>query len=375
LAERHDVTVVTARYRGARRRVEEGVTYRPMGLPFGYHASVISYHLAMPFMLLVARPDLVVEDFAAPMSSTLAPLWTNQPTIALVQWLFAAETSERYGVPFYLFERWGVRLHQHFVAVSRYMADELRAANPSGVVDLVYAGVDAPSPVADRSSDGGMRIVYLGRLQKQAKGLDLLVKAFTRLSDLPDAELTIAGDGPYAEELRALIARLGVAERARLIGRVEDDAKERLLEEAAVVAIPSRFESFGLVAAEALARGVPVVGFALPSLQEIVTPECGILVPCFDVERLREALHALLRDPDRRREMGAAGRRRAARFRWSVAAEKQERSYRAAVAGHERRSVLKKLRRIRSLPPSSPRSCEVADATDRADAILNGPTS
>ena len=87
-----------------------------------------------------------------------------------------------------------------------------------------------------------------------------------------------------------------------------------------LVVIPSRFESFGLIAAEALARGIPVVGFALPALEEIVTPECGILVPCFDTERLSDALRALLCDPNRRREMGTAARRRGAAFDWSVAA-------------------------------------------------------
>ena len=137
------------------------------------------------------------------MSSMLVPLWTKQPTIAVVQWLFATETSERYGVPFFLFERWGVRLHERFVAASLDMADEVLEANPSSVVDLVYAGVDTPPPGPDGSGDGRLKIVYLGRLQKQAKGLDLLVRAFARLSDLPDSELIIAGDGPYAGELRA----------------------------------------------------------------------------------------------------------------------------------------------------------------------------
>ena len=363
------MTVVTARYPGAKRRVEDGVTYRPLGLALGYHASVISYHLATPLMLLFARPDLVVEDFAAPMSSILVPLWTKQPTIAVVQWLFATETSERYGVPFYLFERWGVRLHERFVAVSLYMADELLEANPSSVVDLVYAGVDAPPPGPDGSGDGRLKIVYLGRLQKQAKGLELLVKAFARLSDLSDTELTIAGDGPYAGELRALVASSGVAERTRLVGRVEGNAKEKLLGEAALVVIPSRFESFGLIAAEALARGIPVVGFALPALEEIVTPECGILVPCFDTDRLSDALRALLCDPNRRRKMGTAARRRAASFDWSVAAAEQERSYRAAVAGYERRSLARKLRRMHSIRPASARSCRVTTATDRSDGF------
>ncbi|MGH9094568.1 MAG: glycosyltransferase family 4 protein [Acidimicrobiales bacterium] len=332
LAANHRVTVVTTRFPGARRRTEDGVTYRPLGLPLGYYGSILTYHLCTPFLLLWRRPDLVVEDFAAPSSSTLVPLWTPQPTIAVVQWLFAAETSRRYRVPFYLAEGWGVRLHRNFVAVSAYMAEEIRALNPGACVDVVYAGVD---PV--RRGGGGPKvrtagIVYLGRLQAHAKGLDLLLSAFARLSeDVPDVRLTLAGDGPYRAQLEALAVSLGVAGRVSFPGRVEGDAKWELLQRAAVVAVPSRFESFGLVALEALAAGTPVVGFDLPALREIVTAECGLLVTPFDVGRFAEALADVLSDPARVEAMGVVARARADLYSWDTAAAAQEKAYLAAV--------------------------------------------
>ncbi len=342
LVDRHEVTVVTTRYPGARRRVEDGVAYRPLGLPIGYFGSIITYHLATPILVRMSRPDLVVEDFAAPMSSVLVPLWTARPTVAVVQWLFAGETSLRYRVPFHLVERWGVRLHHHFVVASQYMGDEVRELNPRATVDVVYAGVERtrrpPPPPASRR-DGG--IVYLGRLQTHAKGLDLLLGAVALLDDGDGGpRLTVAGDGPYRRDLEARALALGIGGRVRFPGRVEGDAKWDLLRRAAVLVVPSRFESFGLVVLEAFASGTPVVAFDLPSLRELVLPDCGILVPAFDVAAFAAAIDRVLADPELAAGMGRAGLDRVTRFSWDDAAIAQEKAYLAAAAvdGGRRRS-------------------------------------
>lgn len=362
LAAHHRITVVTTRYPGARRRVEDGVTYRPLGLPLGYHGSIISYHLGTPLLVMLARPDLVVEDFSAPMSSMLVPLWTSQPTIAVVQWLFAAETSRRYRVPFYLAEEWGLRVHRHFVAVSEYMAERIRAVHPGARIHVVYPGVAPDQPgvagVGDQvpaahSPASEATVVYLGRLQALAKGLDLLLSAMSKLAeDVPAARLIVAGDGPDRAEVESLARSLAVADRVSFAGRVDGEAKWELLRSASVVVVPSRYESFGLVVLEALAVGTPVVGFQLPPLKEIVTPECGTLVAPFDVDALAEALRATLSDPGRRAQMGAVGLSRARRFNWDDAATAQEKAYLAAVddGGGRRRARGRFGRALRAAP-------------------------
>lgn len=343
LAAHHRITVVTTRYPGARRRVEDEVTYRPLGLPLGYFGSIISYHLGTPFLVMLTRPDLVVEDFSAPMSSMLVPLWTSQPTVAVVQWLFAAETSRRYRVPFYLAEGWGLRLHRHFIAVSEFMADRIRAVHPGARIHVVYPGVEAGAPALAGNGDHApitdspasrATILYLGRLQAWDKGLDLLLGALSRLvADLPDARLVIAGDGPDRDEVESLARSLGLTDRVTFVGRVAGEAKWELLRRASVVAVPSRYESFGLVVLEALASGTPVVGFELPPLKEIVTSDCGILVPPFDVAGLADALGTTLSDPRRRAQMSAMARLRAQLFSWDEAARAHEQAYLAAVDG------------------------------------------
>lgn len=330
----HRVTVLTTRYRGARPRIEDGVRYRPVGIAAGYYGSIVSYHLSLPFIVAASHPDLVVEDFAAPMSSILTPLWTRRPTIAVVQWLFATVTSARYRLPFFLVESLGVRLHRRFVAASSYMAEEITTRNPHARVDVVYAGVEKPASLADDApaSRNGSNLLFLGRLESGPKGLDLLLAAFADLVERnTDAHLTIAGDGPGRTDLEALAFSLGVSERVAFVGRVEGDAKWRLLGRSTILVIPSRYESFGLVALEALAAGTPIVAFDIPSMREILTDGSGELVPTFEAPALTDALAELLDDPDRRAAMVEAGRARVKAFDWDQTAADQEAAYLAAV--------------------------------------------
>jgi glycogen(starch) synthase len=340
LATRHDIMVVTARYPGARQRVEDGVVYRPLGLNLGHLGSMATYHLAIPFFLLSRRVDLVVEDFAAPVSSVLVPLWTRSPTVAVVQWLAARETSKRYHLPFYWFEERGMRMHGRFVAVSEAIAGRLRTANPTADIRVVYSGVDYPALVpgsARRQDTGppsrGPDLLYLGRLELQPKGLDLLVEVVERLSDIPDLKVVIAGDGPHGADLAALIQSKGLSDRIELVGRIEGQAKWRLLTAARVLVLPSRYESFGLVVAEAGAAGTPVVGWDLPPFEEILEPGGGRLVPPFDVPAFAQAVRDTLSegaDDAVRARLQVAARRLQDRFGWNRAAAEQEQAYLAA---------------------------------------------
>jgi D-inositol-3-phosphate glycosyltransferase len=108
---------------------------------------------------------------------------------------------------------------------------------------------------------------------------------------------------------------------------------EDLLAGAAVVAVPSRREGFGLVAAEAMAHGKPVVASAVGGLLDLVVDgETGLLVPPGDVPALRAALDRLLSDPTLRRGLGSAGRERAVRLlAWETVLDATVAGYRDAL--------------------------------------------
>jgi glycosyltransferase involved in cell wall biosynthesis len=144
--------------------------------------------------------------------------------------------------------------------------------------------------------------------------------------------LVLAGDGPDRRTVEAELARAGLSDRVVLLGRVDGADKLRLLASARVVAMPSRYETFGIVAAEALACGTPVVAFEIPSLREVVIPGTGVLVPAFDVPAFAEALAELANAPERVEQLGRSGRERAREYDWDDVAERQEAVYLRAVA-------------------------------------------
>ncbi|HEV3047145.1 MAG TPA: glycosyltransferase [Solirubrobacteraceae bacterium] len=149
------------------------------------------------------------------------------------------------------------------------------------------------------------RVLFAGRVEP-AKGVDVLLRAAGRL----DCELVICGEGRQLPAMRALAERLGLRGRVRFAGWLEPAQLALELAAATVVAVPSLWpEPFGLVGIEALALGRPVVASATGGIGDWLTDDVGVGVRPGDADELAAALRALLEDPDRGREMGAAGRR------------------------------------------------------------------
>jgi glycosyltransferase involved in cell wall biosynthesis len=153
------------------------------------------------------------------------------------------------------------------------------------------------------------RLGFLGRLVPERGALALGAAVAELAARGIAVELTIGGDGPE----RAAIARAAAGAPVTLLGTVDRD---RLLAEVDVLAIPSRWhEPFGLVAAEAAARGVPVVASRRGGLPEIV--DDGVTGWLYDPDRpgaLRHALAAAIGDRGRLAAIGAAARARSTRF-------------------------------------------------------------
>lgn len=342
-ARGHEVEVVTARFRGARPRREDGVVYRQVGVGLEYFTSLLAYQALLPGVVLAARgrarrPDLLVEEFAPPWSSLGVNRWTSIPTVGSVQGYFATEKARQYHLPRALLEgvqRWGARGHSHLIAGSTELAGRLRADAPRTSVSVIPLGVaheeiaEALQPAPARVA---RRIVYLGRLETAQKGLDLLLEACDGLLEEEDADLILAGDGRDEAPLRAQASRSRAAQRIRFCGRVSGREKWRLLASGQLSVLPSRYETFGLSALEALACGTPVVAFDIESLRETVGRGTGALVAPFDADALRETLRRLLRSPETCAAMGSVGRRHASQFSWENVASAQEDVY-VSVAG------------------------------------------
>jgi len=139
-----------------------------------------------------------------------------------------------------------------------------------------------------------------------------LVQAFARAAHERNATLVLTGgEGGAEHDVSEAIASSGVVERIRRTGPVPRADVVGMVDLAAVVAVPSRYEGFGIPVLEAMARGVAVVASDATALPEVVG-EGGVIVAAGDVDAWADVLGELLDDPARRAELGEAGRRRAA---------------------------------------------------------------
>jgi glycosyltransferase involved in cell wall biosynthesis len=218
---------------------------------------------------------------------------------------------------------------------------------PADRMEIVPYGVDtarfkpAPEERAALRARFGMAageplVAAAGRLVRK-KGFEYLIDAMAAVAP---AHLAIAGDGDLAGELRERALRAGVAHRVHFIGNVPQDEVGRWFGAADVVAIPSVRDDSGNVdglpntALEALASGTAVVATAAGGLGSVIVDDrTGALVPERDAAALARAIAALLRDPERRARLGAAGRDAVSgRYGWPAAAERFESAYDRALA-------------------------------------------
>jgi glycosyltransferase involved in cell wall biosynthesis len=268
--------------------------------------------LALPLMLggfarrarrAAAGADLVHAHW---LPSGAVAMTTRKPFVVQV-WGTDIELARR--VP--AVARRVLRRARVVIAPSTALADEARRLGAEDV-RVIPSGVDLPAVVSKEADPP--EVLYAGRLSPE-KGVRELVAAAVGVP------LVVAGDGPLRDEVPGAM------------GFVPHDELERLFERAAVVACPSHREGFGVVCAEAMAFGRPVVAGDVGGLRDLVVhEETGLLVPPGDVEALRTALHRLLADPDLRRRFGEAGRARIAdHFTWQQFGDEMLRAYEDAL--------------------------------------------
>lgn len=169
-----------------------------------------------------------------------------------------------------------------------------------------------------RPSRADVRLLTVGRIDLEQKGLGTLIEAMALLSRETRFQAEIVGDdwGGYAPML-ALARRLGVAGQVHFRLSLPRTEVLRALRDADVFVLPSEFESFPRVVLEAMASGLPVVASRVGGVAEMVEPSgAGITVPPGDPAALADAIRQLASDAGLRQRMSVAGRKRATEFSW-----------------------------------------------------------
>jgi N-acetyl-alpha-D-glucosaminyl L-malate synthase BshA len=161
---------------------------------------------------------------------------------------------------------------------------------------------------APRFGEPGERILVHISNFRRVKRVGDVISIFHRVAQELPCRLLLVGDGPDLPRAERQARELGVRDRVDLIGTVA--TIEDVLAHADLFLLPSETESFGLAALEALSCEVPVVASRVGGLPEVIRDgENGFLRPVGDVAGMAEAALSLLRDEDRRRAFGVAGRR------------------------------------------------------------------
>jgi len=214
----------------------------------------------------------------------------------------------------------------------------LRACDPARIDVVPHGAGRTPIPAA--SFEDVQRRYALDRRQtvlvvaplRRHKQVEVVVDAIAAIpaGRRPLAVLVGEAGGPDAERLRAYARATGVADDVRFAGSVGDAELEALYATAACLVAPAPYEGFGFPAAEAMARGLPVVYADGGSLPEVVA-DAGIRFEPGRAESLAPAVERILGDPAERARLVAAGRGRAAELSWAAAARATLRAYEAAV--------------------------------------------
>jgi len=213
--------------------------------------------------------------------------------------------------------------------LERLHADERR-------VRVVLPGVDCglfhPAP---RCVDPRPYVVTAARLEP-LKGIDLAIRTVAAVPADLRPDLVVAG-GPtdgyewHVDELHALAEQLGIADRVHFAGPLSRERLSELFAHASAVLVPSHSETYGLVALEAEASGVPVLASASGGLVEAVSGRAAMLLPSRDPAEWAARLTALLCDDDLWDSLSAAGRRFARQRSWDRTAHETVQVYRDVI--------------------------------------------
>jgi glycosyltransferase involved in cell wall biosynthesis len=297
--------------------------------PWRFDRRVLWDQVLLPLAALRERVDIL--HCAAGTLPLLAPV----PVVATVHdvaWLRVQQHARPYARAYFgafQLARYA-RAHTLFVDshFSRAELLALAALDPARVV-VLYPGVAADIMNVERAPVSAPTMLVVGTVEAR-KNLEVLVRV---VAAIPELRLVSVGPfTPYRERVLALARELGVAGRIELRGYVSRAALLELYAQAALAAVPSRYEGFGYAAAQALCAGVPLVAADAASLPEIVAGAAA-LAPPDDAAAWTAAIRFIIDDRDSAARAATAERAAAcARFGWTASAAIAEAAYRLALA-------------------------------------------
>ena len=193
---------------------------------------------------------------------------------------------------------------------------------------LIPNGVDVSAFAGPRAEPSRPTVLFLGRLDEPRKGLGVLLAAVPELiGTVPGIRIVVAGPGQAQSEIAALPPE--AARHVEFVGALAEAEKINAFREADIYVAPhTGQESFGIVLLEAMAAGTPVVASDIDAFRWVLDG-AGVFFPAGDADALSTVIEDLFAHPERRADLAAAGRVRAADFDWARVATDIQNVYRS----------------------------------------------
>lgn len=204
------------------------------------------------------------------------------------------------------------------------------------LIRVVHNGIDlteySPGPEGAKAAEP--TICFLGRV-KRYKSIDHLLHAVDNLrAEIPNLRAHIVGSGGDEKRLRAIVDKLGVADRVTFHGYMSLAAKIDIVRQSWVVVCPSIKEGWGLTNIEANACGTPVICANVPGLRDSARDnQTGLLYPYGDIPALTDRIRRMINDSDLRQRLATGALAWAKKFSWERAADETESILARLVAG------------------------------------------
>lgn len=309
---------------------DTGIRHLPLSPRWLYR---LWYRLRLPIPVQLFTGTIALfhsPDFVLP------PVWGRIPTLLTVHDLSFEYYPETFTDSLVRYLKrvvpWSVGRASHILADSRWTKRDLISLyqTPAEKITVLYSGVNERfCPVRDQTDLALVRQKYhlgdepyiftVSTLQPRKNHM-MLIRAFASVAAEIGHSLVIAGGkGWLYEEMMAEIERLGLINRVRFTGFVEDEDLPALYSGASCFVFPSLYEGFGLPILEAMACGTPVIASNASSLPE-VSGEAALQLSPFDGDAWAGELLSLVKDEHRQRRLSEAGLARARRFSWRNAA-------------------------------------------------------
>lgn len=324
----HKVTLLCANYRGGRKReIIDGVNIIRVGNKY-------TVYIKAPLRFLKDfknKYDIVIDEINA--LPWLTPLYVREPKIAFIhqttrEALFE-ELNKAVATLIFVAEKIGLLFYRKlpFITVSQSVKEELIGNGISRKnIFVVHPGIDIQNYecASEEKSDFPM-VLHLGRLKKY-KGVQHLVQAMKYvITKIPEAKLSIVGEGCHRSELEKLVKVLNLQDVVSFHGYVSEEEKIRFLEKAWVLVVPSVKEGFGIVVIEAAICGTPAIGTNTMGLKDsIVHKKTGFLVPYGKPKFLARKICEILTNGELRSRLSKNAGEWGKKFAWERTLEKFE---------------------------------------------------